>query len=66
MAYTLGQPLLAIVESGLKDEGLLEEGYDWFVKWVTLNPASLHTPEFGDTFARWKQNVEAYHLQIAG
>jgi hypothetical protein len=66
MAYTLGQPLLAIAESGLRDEGLLEEGYDWFVKWVALNPASLNDPEFRQTFENWKQNVEAYHAQIAG
>lgn len=28
MAYSLGQPLLVIVENGLKNEGLLEVGYD--------------------------------------
>ena len=32
MAYTLGRPLLVIVEDGLVSEGLLEGKYDWIVQ----------------------------------
>jgi hypothetical protein len=60
MAYILGHPLLAIVESGLRNEGLLEEGYDWYVSWLSLKPSSLLEPEFKKTFADWKRNVEKY------
>jgi hypothetical protein len=60
MAYTLGQPLLAIVETGLRNEGVLEEGYDWYVKWLNLNPDSLQEPEFLKTFDEWKSKVEKY------
>lgn len=63
MAYTLGHPLLAIVETGLRSEGLLEEGYDWYVKWVSLDPHSLTQPEFMKSFADWKSNVGKYHLE---
>jgi hypothetical protein len=59
MAYMLHQPLLAIVESGLRDEGLLEEGYDWFVKWIKLDPACLQEQEFLSTFQAWKKKVES-------
>lgn len=59
MAYMLGQPLLAIVESGLRDEGLLEQGYDWFVKWIKLDPGCLTEQEFLATFQAWKKNVVA-------
>lgn len=63
MAYTLGHPLLAIVETGLRSEGLLEEGYDWYVKWVSLDPQSLTQPEFMKIFADWKRSVEKYYME---
>ena len=30
MAYSRGHPLMVIVEQGIKSEGLLERGYDWY------------------------------------
>ena len=60
IAYTLGHPLLAIVEAGMRDEGILEGGYDWYVRWTDLSPQSLAAPEFGASFAAWKRNVERY------
>ena len=60
MAYSMEQPLLAIVESGLRNEGVLEDGYDWYIKWVDLSPESLAQPEFLKTFDAWKQNLVRY------
>ncbi|MBI1794913.1 MAG: hypothetical protein HYR70_12105 [Chloroflexi bacterium] len=60
MAYALGHPILAIAESRLHNEGLLEDGYDWFIKWVDLTPASLHSAEFIVTFQKWVKNIERY------
>lgn len=60
MAYTLGHPLLAIVESDLRSEGVLEEGYDWYIKWVDLTPASLQEPAFLKTFAAWRERVAGF------
>jgi hypothetical protein len=59
MAYARGQPLLVIIEAGIKSEGLLEHGYDWYVQWVELSPSALSTPEFNGVFASWKSKVEA-------
>jgi len=59
MAYSRGQPLLVIVEAGLKSEGLLERGYDWFVQWVTPTPEALTSLEFNGVLASWKKKVEA-------
>lgn len=59
MAYMLGHPLLAIVEAGLRDEGLLEQGYDWYVKWIRLDPSCLNEQEFLATFQAWKKNIES-------
>jgi hypothetical protein len=62
MAYSKGQPLLLIIEEGLKTEGLLERGYDWYV--MQLNPVetSLTTTEFNGVLASWKSKVETYDL----
>jgi len=46
MAYTLGHPLLVVIEHGLRSEGLLERGYDWYVNWVDLSRAALNEREF--------------------
>jgi hypothetical protein len=59
MAYSKGHPLMVIVEEGLKSEGLLEKGYDWYVQSVRLIPASLATPEFNGVLASWKEQVSA-------
>lgn len=63
MAYVLGHPLLAIAESHLRNEALLEAGYDWFINWVDLTPASLHSPEFQSTFQKWLKKVERYKIK---
>ena len=57
MAYSKGHPLFMIVEENLKDEGLLERGYDWYVKRVTLERSALFDREFMGVFADWKNRV---------
>lgn len=58
MSYAYGKPLLVIVEEGIKEEGLLEAGYDWYVQKVPLNPASLNTVEFNGILASWKEKIK--------
>ena len=57
MAYTRGLPLMVIVETGLKSEGLLERGYDWYVQWVKPEAAALNSTEFNGVLASWKQKM---------
>ena len=57
MAYSRGHPLMVIVERGVKSEGLLESGYDWYVQWIDPVPSSLNTAEFSGVLASWKQKV---------
>jgi hypothetical protein len=59
MAYSLGLPLLVLVEDGLRSEGLLETGYDWYVNWVNLKRPVLDSREFLGVFEDWKARVEA-------
>ena len=60
MAYMLGQPLLAIVDANLRSEGVLESGYDWYVKLVDLDPASLSSSDFLKVFNAWEKQVAEY------
>lgn len=58
MAYSKGHPLMVIVEAGLKSEGLLERGNDWYVQWVTPESASLNSTEFNGVLADWKRRLK--------
>jgi hypothetical protein len=57
MAWSRGLPLLVIVEVGLRPEGLLERGYDWYAQELPAQSASLSGPEFSGVLASWKQKV---------
>jgi hypothetical protein len=61
MAYTVGLPLLVMVEVGLRNEGLLEPGYDWYVQRIKLEATTLVGREFLGVFADWKQRVHDFH-----
>lgn len=65
MAYARGQPLLVMVEHGIRAEGLLERGYDWYVQSVDLDRSALTTPEFLGVFADWKKRAEQYQAAQA-
>lgn len=58
MAYTLGHPLFVVVEEGLRSEGLLERGYDWWVQSVPIGPEVMEGAEFLGIFADWQKRVE--------
>lgn len=60
MAYTLSKPLLVLVERGIKSDGLLEKGYDWYVKEIRLEKSVLLDSEFVGIFADWKRSVESF------
>lgn len=60
MAYVKGLPILVILENGVKAEGLLERGYDWYVMTVKPDLQSLTTPEFNGVLSSWKNKVQLY------
>jgi hypothetical protein len=62
MAYTHRHPLLVIVEQGLKSEGLLEKGYDWYVQSCKLDESVLGSAEFAGVFADWRRRVENHSV----
>jgi hypothetical protein len=59
MGYVRKLPLLVLVEDGVRADGLLEKGLDWYVQTVNLNRESLSTPTFNGVLASWKQKMSA-------
>jgi hypothetical protein len=49
--------LLVLVEEGLRGDGLLEKGFDWYVQTVKLDPSPLHTLVFNGVLASWKEKL---------
>lgn len=58
LAYGMDQPLLVIVEEGIREEGLLEKGYDWWALRIPMSVASLSSPQFSGVLADWRRRVE--------
>ena len=59
LGYSRGLPLLVLLEQGVRPDGLLEKGFDWYVQTVELSPASLATSEFNGVLASWKAKLGA-------
>jgi hypothetical protein len=57
MAYTLGHPLLVVVQEGLRCEGLLEARYDWYVQQLPLDRSVISRRDFRGVLADWKERV---------
>jgi hypothetical protein len=64
MAYTLNHPLFVVVEEGLREEGLLEGRYDWYVQRVRLDPAVLSEREFRGVLNDWKDRVAERQAEL--
>lgn len=65
MAYVRGLPLMIIVEKGLRTEGLLERGHEWYVQWVEPTAPALTSLEFNGVLASWKEKVAQHAGLIA-
>jgi len=57
MAYVRGHPLLVILEDGLRSEGLLEKGYDWYVLNADITQSPFADAESTGVFTDWKGRV---------
>lgn len=57
MGYVRKLPLLVLVEEGVRADGLLEKGLDWYVQTITLDQSTLNTSTFNGILASWKQKL---------
>ncbi len=60
MAYSRGLPLLVLVQEELRTEGLLETGYDWYVKRMRIGANATSDREFRGIFDDWRSRVGTY------
>lgn len=58
MAYDRGLPLLVLVETGIKLEGLLEFGNDWYVHEMNMTAAALQDTQFKLQFESWRKAMQ--------
>ena len=56
-AYAKQIPLLVIRENKVRDDGLLEGRYDWYVHATDLDPAFLTSLEFKGMFDSWRRDI---------
>jgi len=63
MAYARRLPLLVFVQTGLRAEGLLETGYDWYIQEMSLDETLLADPGFTGIFDDWRSRVEELHTE---
>jgi hypothetical protein len=59
MAYLRGRPLLVLVDEGVKTDGLLEPGNDWFVATIKIEVDALHSEQFLGLLRDWCARVRA-------
>ena len=59
MAYVKNLPMLVISEKGLKKEGLIEIGNDWYVNEMEMTPKSLEEKTFELSFEEWANAVRS-------
>jgi len=57
LAYAHRMPLLVLKEKRIREEGLLEGRYDWYVQEVELDLVSLNSAEFRGIFDSWSRDV---------
>lgn len=57
LAYSRKLPLLVLVEDGVRQDGLLEQGFDWYVLSTPIEPAALATSEFNGVLASWTRKL---------
>ena len=60
LAFALGIPIIVLMESGLPEEGLLEQKYDWYVDRVSISAAALSDKDVRNRIMAWCR-----HLQTA-
>lgn len=59
LGHSRGLPLLVLKQTGVRADGLLEKGFDWYVQELELDPAALSSLEFNGVLASWKAKLMA-------
>lgn len=59
MGYSYNHPLMVMVEDGLRNDGLLEYGHDWYIQSIPTpyNVNYLNSQEFNQVLKSWKKEL---------
>jgi hypothetical protein len=58
MGFAHGIPIIVLMEPGLREEGLLEEKYDWYVERIRISPESLADKDVQNRVRAWCRLVQ--------
>ncbi|MGR3515015.1 MAG: hypothetical protein ACU0GG_19815 [Paracoccaceae bacterium] len=59
LAYSNDKPLLMVVEKGIRLEGFIDFGNDWFVHQLEPHEGSLQSSELASLLSDWRLRAEA-------
>jgi len=58
MAFALGMPIIVIMENGLREEGLLEEKYDWYIERLDISGDAFLQKDVRSRIMAWCRRVQ--------
>ena len=58
IAHALGLPILVLVENGLKEEGLLEDKFDWYVERLEISARTFANKDVRGRLLAWCRKVQ--------
>jgi hypothetical protein len=65
MAVALGLPIIVMVEIGLRQEGLLEDGFDWYIERLKISGDAFADKAVRSRIAAWCRRVQTEKRQAA-
>jgi hypothetical protein len=65
MAFALGLPIIVMMEKGLREEGLLEEKYDWYVERLSISADAFSDKDVRGRIMAWCRRVQTDKPQRA-
>jgi hypothetical protein len=57
MAYALDLPIIVMMENGLREEGLLEQNYDWYIERLSISGEAFADKDVRGRIAAWCRSV---------
>lgn len=58
MAFALGLPIIVMLENGLREEGLLEEKYDWYIERLSISADAFSDKDVRGRIMAWCRRVQ--------
>jgi hypothetical protein len=66
IAYALGLPIIVMLERGVREEGLLEEKYDWRIDRLDISADTIHDNMVRGRLMAWCRKLEGEKPLVAG